>query len=71
MITTQKVKKNIMENNISLTRIKSKSIIRKTISISLNDNNDIKKNDDIKEKNNNENNENTDQDKTFNRNKMY
>ncbi len=71
MITTQKVKKNIMENNISLTRIKSKSIIRKTISISLNDNNDIKKNDEIKEKNNNENNENTDQDKTFNRNKMY
>ena len=54
-----------MENNISLTRINSKSIIRKTISISLNDNNDIIKIDVIKEKNNNENNENTDQDKTL------
>ena len=56
---------NIMENNISLTRINSKSLIRKTISISLNDNNDIlKQNNDIKEKNNNnnENNENTEED---------
>ena len=47
MITTQKENNfgnnnyNIMENNISLTRINSKSLIRKTISISLNDNNDI------------------------------